>query len=123
MELADSTEREQPTVWAMGPVPPPTTGMTLLTQCVLERLKLAGPVTFHNWSHGRHKVNSAAHLLRLWRTIGCMLKLIAGGRVENRRLYLVCNSRSGLLLTVALVFTARLLGYRVYLHHHLRLYR
>ena len=118
MHLAQNSDSDRPTVWAMGPVPPPVTGMTLLTKAVLERLKTAGPITFHNWSHGQHKVTATAHLLRLWRTLGCMLKLVAGGRVENRRLYLVCNSRSGLLLTVALVFTARLLGHRIYLHHH-----
>jgi glycosyltransferase involved in cell wall biosynthesis len=64
------------------------------------------------------KVTAIAHLLRLWRTLGCLVKLLFNGPVKNSRLYLVCNSRSGLLLTVALVFVARLLGYRVYLHHH-----
>ena len=118
MEIADNSENERPTVWAMGPVPPPVTGMTLLTQAVLERLNCAGPVSFHNWSHGRRKITATAHLLRVWRTMGCLLKLMAGGRVENHRLYLVCNSRSGLLLTVMLVFAARALGHRVYLHHH-----
>jgi glycosyltransferase involved in cell wall biosynthesis len=102
----------------MGPLPPPVTGMTLLTQAVLERLVLAGPVRVHNWSHGLRKVTATAHLLRVWRTLAGLFKVVAGGRVHNRRLYLVCNSRSGLLLTLALVYSARLLGHRVYLHHH-----
>jgi glycosyltransferase involved in cell wall biosynthesis len=118
MHLAQNSDNQQPTVWAMGPVPPPVTGMTLLTQAVLQQLQQAGPVKFHNWSHGRQQVTAAAHALRVWRTMACLLKLITAGRVENQRLYLVCNSRSGLLLTVALVFAARLLGHRVYLHHH-----
>jgi glycosyltransferase involved in cell wall biosynthesis len=108
----------RPQVWAIGPVPPPVTGMTLFTERVVRRLKDAGPVVHCNWSHGRPKITRYAHALRVFRTLGCAWRLLRNGRVREGRLYLTSNSRSGLRLTYLLVFVGRRLGYRVFLHHH-----
>jgi glycosyltransferase involved in cell wall biosynthesis len=118
MAAAKTSDDGQIKLQAIGPVPPPVTGMTLFTERVLRQLQRAGPVSFCNWSHSRPNVTPYAQAIRVWRSLGCMVKLMLAGRAADSRLYLVANSRSGLLLTVVFIFVARLRGYRVYLHHH-----
>lgn len=106
-------------VWAIGTTPPPVTGMTLLTEQVVQGLRRVGPFTFLNWSPGIQRRGLQFRLRRMARVIGSMYRLIAHGRVGNSRLYLTANSsRSGLLLTGIVVSVAMHLGHRVYLHHH-----
>jgi glycosyltransferase involved in cell wall biosynthesis len=115
--IEDSTNR-RPDLWALGPLPPPVTGMTLLTEQVLRRLQSAGRVTFLNWSPGLPANRMRAKFKRFFRTLGCLLRLLRHGRVQHARLYIVCSSKAGLLMTGVLVNAGRWLGYRVYLHHH-----
>src|SRR5262245_17120803 len=118
MQADNATQLNLPKVLVIGPLPPPVTGMTLLTQKVLQRLQEAGPVTIWNLSHGRPKNTPRTHAIRVFNTLKCAGKLMLHGRTQSGRLYLVANSRSGVLLTGALVFIGRRLGYRIYLHHH-----
>ncbi len=105
-------------VYAVGIVPPPVTGMTLVTEKIVQQLQSTGPLTFWNWSPGHQPTRARFHTMRVLHTLGCVLRMLANGRVAGNRLYLLANSRSGLLLTVVLATLARLLGYRLYLHHH-----
>lgn len=110
--------RQYPEVWMLGPVPPPLTGMTLLTQTVVRAMQQAGPVRFLNWSPGMPKRTLRMRLVRNLRIVNSMIKLLARGPVKQGRLYLVANSQSGLYLTAPLVLLGRWLGYTIYLHHH-----
>jgi glycosyltransferase involved in cell wall biosynthesis len=105
-------------IWMLGPLPPPVTGMTVLTQAIVRAMQAAGPVRFLSWSPGMWQRNLRMRLRRNFRILVSMAKLISHGRVTNQRLYLVANSQSGLYLTAMLVFVGRRLGYTVYLHHH-----
>jgi glycosyltransferase involved in cell wall biosynthesis len=118
MAATESLMSRHPDVWALGPLPPPVTGMTLLTERILERLRQTGPVTVCNWSPYRGAVGWRARASRFFRTIGCLLRLVRHGRVQNARLYLVCSSKAGLIMTGILVNVGRWLGYHVCLHHH-----
>src|SRR5205085_2008217 len=111
-----------PEVWALGPLPPPVTGMTVLTEKVVQSLQQRAPVTVGNWSAGDDQPRPHTRILRLMRTARCLAKLVLHGRVRNARLYLTCNSRGGLAMTGLLVKAARRLGYKIYLHHHVYMY-
>ncbi len=115
---SDCVGTNRTTVWALGPLPPPVNGMTLLTQQVLLGLQQVGTVRICNWSHGSPTMTVRARVRRVRRTLSCLMKLVRGGLGRGSRLYVVANSQSGLFLTAALVFVAQKLNYQVYLHHH-----
>lgn len=117
-----SSRSRQAEVWMLGPAPPPVTGMTLLTHEMVRAMQEAGPVRFENWSPGMPRRTLRMRLVRNFRILKSIGKLLAHGRVADRRLYLVANSPSGLYVTALLVYVGRRLGYTVYLHHHVYTY-
>ena len=102
----------------MGPLPPPVTGMSLLTEKVVDGLRGHTSLAVSNFTAGDARPRRRTRILRLVRTIGCLVRLNAHGRVRNGRLYLTANSRSGLIMTGLIIKSAQRLGYTVYLHHH-----
>lgn len=117
-----SPNESQVEVWVLGPLPPPVTGMTLLTQQIVAKLQECGPITMVNWSPGFSRKGIRFRSVRICRVLKSLLHLLRRGRVENGRLYLVSNSNWGLYFTAILVFCARRLGYQIYLHHHVYSY-
>jgi glycosyltransferase involved in cell wall biosynthesis len=113
---------EPPEVWAIGPLPPPVTGMSVLTKRVVQHLMKQAPVTCENFSSGDARPSPYTRALRVLRTLRCLAKLILHGRAQNARLYLCSNSKGGLITTGLLVNAARRLGYSIYLHHHVYMY-
>jgi glycosyltransferase involved in cell wall biosynthesis len=111
-----------PRLWVLGPLPPPVTGMTVLTQRIVRALEAAGQVRVFNWSPGIPRRSLWMRLRRNWRMWWSAAKLLAGGRVRNDRLYMVANSFSGLYSTAVVLEVAKWLGYTVYLHHHVYYY-
>jgi glycosyltransferase involved in cell wall biosynthesis len=107
-----------PEIVALGTIPPPVTGMTLLTEQVVRGLQQGGKITFFNWSTGISRRGLKFRAARVLRILQSLAWLLWHGRVTRARLYLVANSKGGLYLTLALVWIARRLGYEIYLHHH-----
>src|SRR6188768_4325125 len=112
------TSGPQPFVWAMGPLPPPVTGLALLTEGVVEGLKKIAPVRVSNYSAGDDRPRPHTRVLRVARTLRCLRQLILHGREKNGRLYLAANSKGGLWITGLIIKAAQRLGYTVFLHHH-----
>lgn len=106
----------------MGRIPPPITGMSLVTKEVLHALQSVGPVQFVNWSVGATKWSARTRLRYLLRYLNCAFQIWVGGKAHGRRLYLTANSAAGLYLTDLLVYAATHRGYSVYLHHHVYSY-
>jgi len=121
-EVIATSGRQQQEVWMLGPVPPPVTGMTLLTKAVVRAMQQAGPARFLSWSPGMPRRTLRMRLIRNLRIVGSMIRLLTRGPVKQGRLYLVANAQSGLYLTAPLVLLGRWLGYTVYLHHHVYSY-
>jgi glycosyltransferase involved in cell wall biosynthesis len=109
-------------LWVLGPLPPPVTGMTLLTSAIVSALERGGPVHAYNWSPGIPRRSLWMRLRRNGRMLKSVLMLLARGRVHGQRLYMVANSYSGLYSTAIVVFVAKRLGYTIYLHHHVYFY-
>lgn len=112
----------RPELWAFGPLPPPVTGMTLVTSKIVSELASAGPVKSYNWSPGMQRRSLWMRLRRNLRMIRSVVMLLVRGRVQNGRLYIVSNSDSGLYTTAIAVWVAKRLGYVIYLHHHVYFY-
>src|SRR3954468_10390757 len=91
MSSTAALKGSRPAVWAVGSLPPPVTGMSLLTEKVVERLKQKSPITILNFASGDSRPRPHLRALRLLRTAGCLAKLILHGRVRNSRLYVTAN--------------------------------
>jgi glycosyltransferase involved in cell wall biosynthesis len=118
MSSSRSPMKDGPEVWAIVSLPPPVTGMSLLTEKVVRRLQAIGPVKVLDFATGDSQPRLHTRALRVLRGLRCLAVLVAHGPVRDGRLYLTANSRGGLLLTGLLVKAARRLGYTVHLHHH-----
>jgi glycosyltransferase involved in cell wall biosynthesis len=105
-------------VWAIGVIPPPATGMTLLTERVVRRLQEVTAITFCNWSAGTSRQGFVPLIRRAVGMLSAVVRLIRVGRRPSGRLYITANSGGALWLTALLVFVGRRLGYRIFLHHH-----
>lgn len=122
MGASQTSHADRSELWFLGPLPPPVTGMTLLTREMLHGLQAAGPVRSYNWSPPMSRRGLLFRIRRNFRILKSLARLLARGRVDGRRLYLVSNMYSGLYLTALSVFVCRCLGYTVYLHHHVYSY-
>src|SRR3990170_4909766 len=112
------SEDGQATIWALVALPPPVTGLTLLTEKVVERLRRTGEVRCYDWSPKKLPRGWRFRVVRAWRVIRSMATLLVAGRARNSRLYVAANSRAGLWLTMILAMLGRWLGHEVFLHHH-----
>ena len=101
-----------------GALPPPVTGMTAMSAVILEALSQYGPVHCDNWSRNKTIGGWRWKLVRGWGMIKTLLGLIRRGRVRGGVFYLPVSSGLGLFKDIALVSTAKLLGYRIVIHHH-----
>jgi glycosyltransferase involved in cell wall biosynthesis len=122
MTSLHKSEYEKATIWALVALPPPVTGLTVLTEKVVERLRRSGEVCCYDWSPKKLPRGWRFRAVRGWRVIRSMVKLLAAGRARNGRLYVAANSRDGLWLTMILSMLGRWLGHEVFLHHHSYLY-
>ncbi|MCC7476810.1 MAG: glycosyltransferase family 4 protein [Pirellulales bacterium] len=99
-------------------MPPPVTGLSVLTEKVVDSLKERTSLLIGNFSAGDSRPSFRTRIIRTFRATACLAKLLLHGRKRNGRLYLACNSQGGLLMTALTIKLAHLLGYKVFLHHH-----
>lgn len=118
MVSPDLPSTQSPEIWALGPLPPPVTGMALLTEKVVQGLERLGPVKVFDlaWQDARPRFHTRA--IRMLRAGMGLVRVALHGRVKNARLYIAANSEGGLLATGLTIMVARKLGYSIYLHHH-----
>jgi glycosyltransferase involved in cell wall biosynthesis len=112
------SDNHNATIWALVALPPPVTGMTLLTEKVVQRLQRSVEIRCFDWSPKNVPRGVRFRMVRAWRIIRSMSSLFAAGRAQGDKLYTAANYKSGLWLTLFLILLARRLGYLVYLHHH-----
>jgi glycosyltransferase involved in cell wall biosynthesis len=94
----------------------------MMTSELLHRLQSLAPVRFLSWSPEMQRRGLRMRFRRNLRILHSIVKLLANGRVQGQRLYIVANSKSGLHLTALVVQVGRRLGYQIFLHHHAYFY-
>ena len=115
-------EDEPTAVTFIGALPPPVTGMTAMTQVIVEALCQGGPVRCFNWSRGRHLSGLKWKMARVSGACLSFVKIILGRRRPREVVYYPVSSGWGLLYDIAILGAARLRGYRVFVHHHVYSY-
>jgi glycosyltransferase involved in cell wall biosynthesis len=106
----------------IGALPPPTTGMTLMTKAIVQPLALAGPIEIFDLSRGKDLSGWRWSLARNWGTFKALLRLLTRGPRPGCILYRPLNSRAGLYTDWFIVAITRLLRYQLVLHHHVYYY-
>ena len=101
----------------VGPLPPPTHGMANVNMEMLARLRERTKVFAINTSPGP-KNSFVRHIVKIGRSI-IAVPCIAISRLRGAKtLYASVDDGNGGLLTGMFALLGRLLGYRVFLHHH-----
>lgn len=109
----------RPTVVAIAQLPPPVTGLSAVSQRVVELLAEQG--LLHSALNVGLPTNGPAWLklpTRALRTLRAALSLFPSRSAGASTLYIPTDSQKGILLNVLVAHAARALGYRVYFHHH-----
>jgi glycosyltransferase involved in cell wall biosynthesis len=105
-------------VLAAVALPPPVHGQALVNQAVVTRLKQDTQIEIVNLSSRQLKKDLRYHLVRMFAVAKAVHMLFEKSRENSRIFYTVVEAGNGIIYTLLLVAFARLLNYRVFLHHH-----
>ncbi|MCC6494489.1 MAG: glycosyltransferase family 4 protein [Pirellulales bacterium] len=115
-------DQKVPKIVFIGALPPPVTGMTAMTAVIVQAFERALPVHCCNWSRGKPLPAWQWKLARLYGAVKSLCWLTFNGRCPSGLLYYPISSGLGLYYDLAVALTARALGYRLALHHHVYSY-
>jgi glycosyltransferase involved in cell wall biosynthesis len=119
----NSASDDQPnTITFIGALPPPVTGMTAMSQVIVDALRQNGPVRCFNWSPGKHLSGLRWKIYRISSACRSFVKVLFGRRPRGGLVYYPLSSAWGLLYDIAILGAARLRGYRNVVHHHVYSY-
>jgi glycosyltransferase involved in cell wall biosynthesis len=103
----------------VGPLPPPVHGAALVTAAVTDRLVRTGAsIRVINTRGTQHWRPVGYHLSRALVHLRGVGSLWRGRRRTPRTLYITGAGGAGLWYQATLALLGRLLGYRVFVHHH-----
>ena len=103
-------------VLAVGHFPPPVHGMSVATERLVALISERAETRLLVIS----AVNNGGlmrHTTRLARSVGAIFRMSADRR-RSDSLYMGSDAGLGMLYTLGLVLAGRILGYRIFLHHH-----
>jgi len=104
-------------VLAIGPLPPPVHGYSLITAQIIERLRRVTAVEVLDLSPGTMARGWRYHVTRVGRALRALSRLVRQ-RAQGRTLYLAIAGGAGVLYDVGFVLAARWRGYRIVIHHN-----
>lgn len=106
----------------VGTLPPPITGMTVVTSAVVNEIKKKYKIECVNISHQRYHKGIQWKICKALLMIQSTVRLISLLCMKRRNLYLIANSDWGLLYNIILISIAKTFFCKVYLHHHVYSY-
>jgi glycosyltransferase involved in cell wall biosynthesis len=109
-------------ICVLATLPPPVTGMTVVTAAVVDAMKVSRPVVLHNWSDGHPTPKWKWRISKAIRSLGSAFYLIKWRIQGFRTLYTVANSGGGLYYNLLVTAIARVLNFQCFLHHHVFAY-
>lgn len=104
-------------VLAIGPLPPPVHGYSLITARVIERLQRITTVEVLDLSPGTMVRGWRYHAARAGRAARALWRL-ARRQAQGRTLYLAVAGGTGVFYDLAFVLAARWRRYRIVIHHN-----
>ncbi len=121
----DDPEMPSPRVNALsrvvfvGQFPPPINGLTLITARLASALERAGrQLTVVDIGGPPRRKSLTFHMSRLARVSRALGVLAASAVRGDRICYLTADGGLGLVYSLLIAGTARLLGFRIFVHHH-----
>lgn len=115
-------EGERAPVLFVGVLPPPVNGMTLASAAVVERLGACCDLRTIAITHRRWHRGLVWRVLRGAMFLRAALRLRGSQPRPGEKLYLVANSRGGLVYDRLLVRIAKRRGWRIVMHHQVYSY-
>jgi glycosyltransferase involved in cell wall biosynthesis len=106
------------TVVVIGALPPPVHGASLITKLMTDELGKVARVRVADVSPDTLKRSWRYHLDRVRRMAVAAGTLLSQGFDRDRRLYFCIAGGSGVYYDIVLAAVARLLRYRIFIHHH-----
>lgn len=104
-------------ILVIGPIPPPVHGYSVVTKFIAEKLAAAAPVEVINVAPDSLVRNRRYHAQRMLRAVRALWSVLAA-RQRSRSLYFAIAGGAGVVYDLPLALEARLLGYKIYIHHH-----
>jgi len=101
-----------------GQFPPPVNGFTYITQEMVKALACNHATTIIDTAPHVPKNGVSYHLRRLALTLRGLWPLLYHSHNKNRRFYMACESKLGLVYNIVLGTAARILRYPIYIHYH-----
>jgi len=105
-------------VLVIGPMPPPVTGYSVVTEFMIERLKETADVETIDISADSLVRDAFYHLWRVARVSRALWALASRPARRGRILYLAVSGGAGVVYDLLLVSVARARAYRIFIHHH-----
>ncbi len=100
-------------------LPPPVTGQNLVSARVVKLIELsAAKLRLVDISPKAYQKSTIYHLRRLLAVLKVPIVLAANLRPQPRSFYTIVDAGYGMIYTMTLCGISRLLGYRLFLHHH-----
>lgn len=118
MNASDLSKTDVPFISILVTLPPPTTGMTVVTERVVEVLEQRFEVKLFDWSPGVRRSWLWWRTKKFLRVMFSVVMLVRWRSQGGRILYTVANSGHGLYYNLLIASVAKILGYRCVLHHH-----
>jgi glycosyltransferase involved in cell wall biosynthesis len=113
-----SPSKGERTVVVIGALPPPVHGASLVNRLMTDELGRVACVRVADVSPDTLKRSVRYHLERARRMAAAAGTLLSQALRGDRRLYFCIAGGSGVYYDVALAALARLLRYRIFIHHH-----
>jgi glycosyltransferase involved in cell wall biosynthesis/GT2 family glycosyltransferase len=110
-------DRRGARIIVIGPMPPPVHGYSVVTDFVVRKLGEIAEVDVVDTAPERSRRDIGYHVQRVMRASRALWHLVRG-RSTSRTLYMAIAGGAGVAYDLPLALAARLLGYRIYLHHH-----
>ena len=101
----------------IGPMPPPVHGYSVVTKFIADKLAALAPIEVINVAPDSLVRNRRYHAQRMRRAARALWRVLAARR-HSRSLYVAIAGGAGVAYDLPLVLAARLLGYKIYIHHH-----
>jgi len=101
----------------IGPMPPPVHGYSMVTAFIAEKLGEITALEIVNTAADSMVRDGRYHARRLTRAARALWHVLRG-RPASRSLYVAIAGGAGVFYDLPLILAARLLRYRLYIHHH-----
>lgn len=102
----------------VGTLPPPITGMTIVTSAVVNEIQKKYNIEYINISHSKYFKGMRWKICKAFLMMQAVIQLFCLLCIKRRKLYLIANSNWGILYNIILISIAKIFFCKVFLHHH-----